>query len=69
MSDLGIPEWTNTNEDFIKWHRNMLESEEVSSKLHKWIDLNFGYLVELIFKNAKVFNYILAYGSRSYKSI
>lgn len=45
MSDLGIPEWTTTPAEFIQWHREKLECAEVSGKLHKWIDLAFGYLV------------------------
>uniref|UniRef100_A0A0K0FUH0 BEACH domain-containing protein n=1 Tax=Strongyloides venezuelensis TaxID=75913 RepID=A0A0K0FUH0_STRVS len=45
MNDLELPYWTKTGEEFIKWHKNMLESEEVSENLHKWIDLTFGYLL------------------------
>ncbi|KAI1721485.1 beige/BEACH domain-containing protein [Ditylenchus destructor] len=45
MCDLGLPQWTATPEAFIKWHRKKLESYEVSSKLHRWIDLCFGYLL------------------------
>ncbi|KAI1729076.1 beige/BEACH domain-containing protein [Ditylenchus destructor] len=45
MCDLGLPQWTATPEAFITWHRKKLESYEVSSKLHRWIDLCFGYLL------------------------
>uniref|UniRef100_A0AAF5D6W2 BEACH domain-containing protein n=1 Tax=Strongyloides stercoralis TaxID=6248 RepID=A0AAF5D6W2_STRER len=45
MNDLELPYWTKTEEQFIKWHRDMLESDEVSKNLHKWIDLTFGYLL------------------------
>uniref|UniRef100_A0A915E7T4 BEACH domain-containing protein n=1 Tax=Ditylenchus dipsaci TaxID=166011 RepID=A0A915E7T4_9BILA len=45
MVDLGTPDWITSPEDFIVWHRDRMESEEVSSKLHKWIDLAFGYLL------------------------
>ena len=43
MSDLQLPSFTATPEEFIKWHREMLESDEVSSNLHHWINLTFGY--------------------------
>ncbi|CEF68406.1 BEACH domain and WD40 repeat and WD40/YVTN repeat-like-containing domain and WD40-repeat-containing domain-containing protein [Strongyloides ratti] len=45
MNNLELPYWTKTEEQFIKWHKDMLESEEVSENLHKWIDLTFGYLL------------------------
>lgn len=42
MDDLKLPGWCEDAQDFIRSHREMLESEEVSRQLHHWIDLNFG---------------------------
>ncbi|RLN65796.1 hypothetical protein BBJ29_003689 [Phytophthora kernoviae] len=50
MDDLQFPLWQDMEgeEDqdaasaFVRCHRAMLESDEVSAQLHKWIDLNFG---------------------------
>uniref|UniRef100_A0A7I4YFP4 BEACH domain-containing protein n=1 Tax=Haemonchus contortus TaxID=6289 RepID=A0A7I4YFP4_HAECO len=42
MPDLELPGFVSSPEEFIKWHRSMLESDQVSKHLHKWIDLNFG---------------------------
>ena len=40
---LELPGWTGSADEFIEWHRNILESEAVSLHLHSWIDLTFGY--------------------------
>uniref|UniRef100_A0A0N5A2I9 BEACH domain-containing protein n=1 Tax=Parastrongyloides trichosuri TaxID=131310 RepID=A0A0N5A2I9_PARTI len=45
MNDLELPYWVKNSEEFIKWHRSMLESDEVSDHLNEWIDLTFGYLL------------------------
>ena len=38
-----LPPWAKSPEEFIRIHRLALESEYVSSHLHEWIDLIFGY--------------------------
>ena len=43
MTDVCLPRWATTPEDFIYKHRKALESEHVSLALHAWIDLIFGY--------------------------
>ncbi|GFR53107.1 hypothetical protein Agub_g15816, partial [Astrephomene gubernaculifera] len=43
LPDLQLPEWAASAQDFIAWHRALLESDHVSSKLPDWIDLMFGY--------------------------
>lgn len=45
LSDLEYPAWCSSVDSFIEWHRKMLESDTVSSNLHNWIDLVFGYKV------------------------
>ena len=42
MADISFPAWCSTASEFIAYHRSLLESEEVSRRLHHWIDLNFG---------------------------
>ncbi len=43
IDDVVLPPWAKTPEDFVRINRLALESEIVSSQLHKWIDLIFGY--------------------------
>uniref|UniRef100_A0A8R1DG73 WD_REPEATS_REGION domain-containing protein n=1 Tax=Caenorhabditis japonica TaxID=281687 RepID=A0A8R1DG73_CAEJA len=43
MPNLQYPEFVTSSEQFITWHRSMLENEQVSKDLHRWIDLVFGY--------------------------
>nr|XP_043606677.1 BEACH domain-containing protein B isoform X1 [Erigeron canadensis] len=44
LHDVGLPPWAKGSpEEFISMNREALESEYVSSNLHHWIDLVFGY--------------------------
>lgn len=44
VDDVILPPWChNSAHDFIRIHRDALESEYVSENLHRWIDLIFGY--------------------------
>ncbi|XP_039020629.1 protein GFS12-like isoform X1 [Hibiscus syriacus] len=43
MTDLAVPSWAGTPEEFIKLHRKALESNRVSRQIHHWIDINFGF--------------------------
>ncbi|XP_011603991.2 neurobeachin-like protein 2 isoform X2 [Takifugu rubripes] len=43
VADVLLPRWAASREDFIRMHMKALESEYVSSHLHEWIDLIFGY--------------------------
>ena len=43
LCDVELPEWSKNAENFIELMREALESDHVSSNLHKWIDLVFGY--------------------------
>ncbi|KAE9455044.1 hypothetical protein C3L33_13054, partial [Rhododendron williamsianum] len=42
MTDLAVPSWVDTPEEFIKLHRSALESDRVSCHIHHWIDITFG---------------------------
>ncbi|KAI3773056.1 hypothetical protein L6452_04254 [Arctium lappa] len=44
IGDVGLPPWAKgSTREFIKKHREALESDYVSENLHHWIDLIFGY--------------------------
>lgn len=43
LCDLQVPQWASSPEEFIRMHCNVLEGDIVSSHLHHWIDLVFGY--------------------------
>ncbi|KAM3613566.1 uncharacterized protein V6R79_001520 [Siganus canaliculatus] len=43
VTDVLLPRWATSREDFIRKHRKALECEHVSSHLHEWIDLIFGF--------------------------
>lgn len=43
VSDVELPPWAKSPEEFVRINRMALESEFVSCQLHQWIDLIFGY--------------------------
>lgn len=43
ITHVDYPKWASSNWDFLKKHRLVLESPQISSELNLWIDLIFGY--------------------------
>jgi hypothetical protein len=44
VGDVELPPWAKDSPDeFVRLHREALESDHVSEHLHEWIDLVFGY--------------------------
>ena len=65
VSDVILPPWAKTPEEFIRINREALESDYVSEHLHEWIDLIFGYkqIGEDAVKAYNVFYYLTYEGS------
>ena len=42
LHDVKLPPWCASPQDFVKRHREALESDYVSQRIHLWIDLVFG---------------------------
>jgi hypothetical protein len=40
---LAVPAWATSPADFVAHHMDALESDAVSSELHHWIDITFGW--------------------------
>jgi len=43
VDNVQLPSWAANAYDFVRIHREILESDQVSYSLHQWIDLIFGY--------------------------
>ena len=65
VDDVELPPWASSPEEFIRIHRAALESDYVSSHLHEWIDLIFGYKQSgpNAVKANNVFYYLTYYGA------
>ncbi|XP_075806472.1 lipopolysaccharide-responsive and beige-like anchor protein isoform X4 [Microtus pennsylvanicus] len=71
VSDVELPPWAKTSEEFVRINRLALESEFVSCQLHQWIDLIFGYKQQgpEAVRALNVFYYLTYEGAVSLNSI
>ncbi|XP_071977592.1 lipopolysaccharide-responsive and beige-like anchor protein isoform X2 [Engystomops pustulosus] len=71
VSDVELPPWAKTPEEFVRINRLALESEFVSCQLHQWIDLIFGYKLQgpEAVRSLNVFYYLTYEGAVNLSSI
>uniref|UniRef100_A0A803TAM5 LPS responsive beige-like anchor protein n=1 Tax=Anolis carolinensis TaxID=28377 RepID=A0A803TAM5_ANOCA len=71
VSDVELPPWAKTPEEFVRLNRLALESEFVSCQLHQWIDLIFGYKQQgpEAVRSLNVFYYLTYEGAVNLNSI
>uniref|UniRef100_A0A8C8VDW1 Lipopolysaccharide-responsive and beige-like anchor protein n=1 Tax=Pelusios castaneus TaxID=367368 RepID=A0A8C8VDW1_9SAUR len=71
VSDVELPLWAKTAEEFVRINRLALESEFVSCQLHQWIDLIFGYKQQgpEAVRSLNVFYYLTYEGAVNLSSI
>uniref|UniRef100_A0A674KG59 LPS responsive beige-like anchor protein n=1 Tax=Terrapene triunguis TaxID=2587831 RepID=A0A674KG59_9SAUR len=71
VSDVELPPWTKSPEEFVRINRLALESEFVSCQLHQWIDLIFGYKQQgpEAVRSLNVFYYLTYEGAVNLSSI
>ncbi|XP_072418071.1 lipopolysaccharide-responsive and beige-like anchor protein isoform X1 [Chiloscyllium punctatum] len=71
VSDVELPLWAKTPEEFVRINRLALESEFVSCQLHQWIDLIFGYKQQgpEAVRSLNVFYYLTYEGAVNLNSI
>ena len=54
LSEVILPPWASSAEEFVRIQRAALESDYVSKNLHHWIDLVFGYKQVGLFWNKQL---------------
>ncbi|TNN20222.1 WD repeat and FYVE domain-containing protein isoform 3 [Schistosoma japonicum] len=72
VNNVVLPPWAKSDpREFIRVHREALESEYVSAHLHEWIDLIFGYKQqgEHAIQASNVFHYLFYEGNVDIYSI
>ncbi|XP_066518418.1 LOW QUALITY PROTEIN: lipopolysaccharide-responsive and beige-like anchor protein [Hoplias malabaricus] len=71
VSDVELPAWAKSPEEFVRINRLALESEFVSCQLHQWIDLIFGYKQQgpEAVRSLNVFYYLTYEGAVNLSSI
>ncbi|XP_067355901.1 lipopolysaccharide-responsive and beige-like anchor protein isoform X4 [Channa argus] len=71
VSDVELPPWAKSPEEFVRISRLALESEFVSCQLHQWIDLIFGYKQQgpEAARALNVFYYLTYEGAVNFSSI